>query len=211
MTTITCHQPNHLPGISIIEKVLASDTVIWLDEVLYSPGGWTNRNRLPSGGWLTVPVVSGAGALPINRVGISEHRQWRQRAVKTLRQEYRGAWLDEVCDVIERPYRLLVGLNVALLQVVFRHHAPLHLFQSHLDGGRAVTAVSDDRAELAPISVRLAMMVEEAGGDVYLSGPSGRGYLDERPFDQRGIRVDYWHREGPNPCCLAMMEALSVR
>jgi WbqC-like protein len=208
---VTAHQPNLLPGMSVISKILAADTVIWLDEVLYSPGGFTNRNRMPDGSWLTVPVESGAGQKPINRVGISEHGNWRDKASRTVRQQYRGDWCAEVCEILHRPYRLLVGLNVALLQVVFRHHPQLHLFQSHLDGGRAVTAVSDDRAELAPISVRLAMMTEEAGGDVYLSGPSGRNYLDERPFTQRGIRVDYWQHTGPNPCALAMLEALSVR
>ncbi len=209
---VTAHQPNTLPGSSVISKCLAADTILWLDEVLFSPGGWTNRNRLRSGAWLTVPVMSGAGSLPINRVGISEHGQWRRRAAKSLRQEYAGGdWLEEICDVIERPYRLLVGLNMALLQIVFRGTSPLHLFQSHLDGGRAVEAVSNDPRALAPISVRLAMMVEEAGGDVYLSGQSGRNYLDERPFAQRGIEVRYWQHHGPNPSCLAMMETLSVR
>lgn len=194
----------------MVEKILAADTVIWLDEVLYSPGGFTNRNRLPDGGWLTVPVVSGAGQLPINRVGISEHRQWRERMTKTLRQQY-GPWVHDVCDIIERPYRLLVGLNVALLEHVFRSAHVGHVFQSHLDGGRAVRAVSNDRTELLPISVRLAMMVQEAGGDVYLSGQSGRNYLDERPFRQRGIRVDYWQHEGPNPSALDLMERVNVR
>lgn len=208
---VTAHQPNFLPGISVIEKMLAADAMIWLDQVLYSPGGWTNRNRLPSGAWLTVPVSSGARFKPINQVEISEHGNWRVRASKSLRQEYRGDWVDEVCDILGRPYRLLVGLNMALLQIVLRRDAPTQSFQSHLDSGRVVTAVSDYRGELLPISVRLAMMVQEVGGTVYLSGPSGRNYLDERPFEQRGIRVDYWQHSGPNPCCLTMMETHVVR
>ncbi len=208
---VTAHQPNFLPGLSVIEKCLAADTIVWLDEVLYSPGGFTNRNRLPDGTWITVPVVSGAWTLPINRVGISEHGQWRQKMVRTIRQHYRGGWRDDICDIIERPYRLLAGLNVALLEHIFRSAHPSHVFQSHLDGGRAITAVSEHRTELLPISVRLAMMVEEVGGDTYLSGQSGRNYLDERPFRQRGITVEYWNHTGPNPCALDLLERLSVR
>jgi hypothetical protein len=41
---------------------------------------------------------------------------------------------------------------------------------------------------------------------VYLSGPSGRKYLSEEPFARRGIRVDYWAHEGPNPCALSLVE-----
>lgn len=196
---------------SVVEKCAAADTVIWLDEVKYTHGGWTNRNRLPSGAWLTVPVGSGASQMPINRVRVSDHREWRARACRSLQHEYAGTpWLDEVCDVLARPYRLLVGLNVALLQVVARD-LPIFLFQSHIDGGRAVRAVSDNPLELAPISERLAMMVEEVGGDVYLSGPSGRGYLNEQPFVERGIRVDYWSHDGANPCVLAALGSAHVR
>jgi hypothetical protein len=48
------------------------------------------------------------------------------------------------------------------------------------------------------------MMVEEVGGNVYLSGPSGRKYLDESPFNERGIKVEYFSFQGDNPSVLAM-------
>jgi hypothetical protein len=68
-------------------------------------------------------------------------------------------------------------------------------------------AVSEDREELAPISVRLAMMVAEIGGTTYLSGPSGRDYLDEAPFRERGLAVEYWSHEGPNPCAVGAIQS----
>jgi hypothetical protein len=43
------------------------------------------------------------------------------------------------------------------------------------------------------------------GGDVYLSGPSGKKYLSEEPFHERGIAVEYWSHEGDNPCALSMI------
>lgn len=201
---VTAHQPNFLPSTSIIRKCLNADAVIWLDEVQYTPGGWTNRNRMPDGSWLTVPVETGAGFQKMNRVRLSDHRRWRHRAVKTLQQQYAGApWLGYLCPVLERPHRLLVGLNVALLHEVFRAYgvAPEFLFQSHLDGGHAVQAVSDDADELLPISERLAMMVAEAGGTTYLAGPSARNYMSEEPFAALGIQVDYW-TGGSNDCVL---------
>jgi hypothetical protein len=205
---ITAHQPNFLPGASILTKLQASDAVIWLDECQYSHGGWTNRNKLPAGAWLTVPVAGGSAGKPINRVRIGEAPKgnWRGAATAAVRRELAGELVDRVCAELARPYRGLAALNVALLRLVcdaFAVDAQWH-FQSHLDGGHAEIAVSEQREELAPISYRLAMMVAELGGTVYLSGPSGRNYLDETPFFERGINVEYWHHEGPNPCALEL-------
>jgi hypothetical protein len=48
-------------------------------------------------------------------------------------------------------------------------------------------------------------MVAEIGGTVWLSGPSGRNYLDERAFVQRGIRVDYFDHDGANPSAIELL------
>lgn len=208
MTVVCAHQPNLLLAASIITKIQASDALILLDEVQYTKNGWTNRNRTPDGRWLTVPVERHCVYKPINRVRIGEPaKDWRQPLVKALVEAWPGDTTAAVCREILRPYRLLVGLNVAVLRIVLGQLAPdvLWAFQSHLDGGHAVAAVSDRAAELEPISNRLAMMVEELGGTTYLSGPSGRKYLDERPFEARGIAVEYWQHDGPNPCALALV------
>lgn len=201
MYVVTAHQPNYLPGLSVVEKVRSADAVIWLDEVTYSPHGWTNRNRMPDGSWLTVPVKSGAMYQQLNRVAITDDPGWRRSHCKTLRQHY-GHAADEICDEIQRPYGLLIGLNLACLRVIV--DGQWH-FQSHLDGGRAVIAVSEDRLDLAPISARLALMVSELGGTTYLSGPSGRNYLNEQPFHELGIDVTYWQHQGTNDCSLSLL------
>jgi hypothetical protein len=217
---VTAHQPNYLPGLSVIEKVEAADAVIWLDEVQYSHGGWTNRNRMPDGSWLTVPVERRTDMGPINRVRISEHGGWRDSHCKALKQHYKGAHTNglvlDLCAEIMRPYRLLIGLNLALLRLLIDPTESMRrsdmeaawYFQSHLDGGHAVWASGDEEYELAPISQRIAMMVAELGGDVYLSGPSGRNYLDEKPFDERGIKVDYWKFDGPNDCAVSRLTSV---
>jgi hypothetical protein len=199
---VTAHQPNLLPGASILTKLAASDQVIWLDEVQFTKGGWTNRQKMPDGSWLTIPVDRDTDGQPINRVRIAD-RPWRNKATKTIRQHY-GDHASDVISTLWRPYGLLVGLNLALLRNVTQG-GPEWVFQSHLDGGHAVRAVSNDRVELAPISERLAMMVAEVGGTVYLSGPSGFRYLDEKPFLERGVEVRYHTHTGPNPCALTYL------
>lgn len=198
---VTAHQPNFLPGLSVIEKVEAADAVIWLDTVQYEHDGFSNRNRMPDGSWLTVPVDHTTLFQPCNQVRISEHGDWRRKHLRTLWQHFGDQALPFMAE-IRRPYRLLIGLNLALLTLILERSDTRWHFQSHLDGGNAVVAVSDDRSELLPISDRLAMMVAELGGTTYLSGPSGRRYLNEQPFRERGLTVDYWDHTGPNPCAL---------
>jgi hypothetical protein len=205
---VTAHQPNFLLAGSIITKIQASDALILLDEVQFTKGGWTARNKSPNGDWLTVPVERHCAFKPINRVRIGEPaKEWRAPLIRVLVDAWPGDVTADICREILRPWKLLVGLNVAILNIILGDLAPdvLVAYQSHLAGGHAVPAVSDSRADLKPISTQLAMMVEELGGDVYLSGPSGRNYLDEQPFHDRQIAVEYWRHEGPNPCALALV------
>lgn len=207
--TVTAHQPNFLPGMSVVEKVRAADRVIWLDRVQFTKGGWINRNRV-GGSWVTVPIERATDGEPIAGVRVAAG-MWRRQVARTLEQRLGDAAAPIVAEVL-RPYRRLVALNVAVLAHLLpalEVETPWH-FQSHLDSGELVTAVGG-RRELAPISVRLAGMVAELGGDTYLSGPSGRGYLDEAPFRRLGIEVGYFGWEGPNPSSAeALREAVAA-
>lgn len=205
---LTLHQPNFCPGASVISKVLACDAVVWMDTVQWTKGGYTNRNRLPDGSWVTVPVAHGSSFAPINRVRVGAPRgDWRDAVCRQLRGAWPGETTERVCREVMRGYPLLVGLNAAILRVLLDalgYGGEQH-WQSHLDEGHAVQAVSEQRSTLAPISERIAQMVAALGGTVYVSGPSGRNYLDEQPFAERGVRVEYWRHEGPNPCALGLV------
>ncbi len=210
---VTFHQPNFLPGASVLTKVLAADAVVWMDTVQWTKGGFTNRNRLPDGTWITVPVARGSAFAPINRLRIGHPRgAWREAMCERLAEAWPGDVTELVCREIRRGYPLLVGLNAAILSVLldsFEYHGEQH-WQSHLDDVHAVPAVSEQRSALAPISERIAQMVATLGGTVYVSGPSGRNYLDEAPFRERSIDVEYWAHAGQNPCALDLVPRLEV-
>lgn len=203
---VTAHQPNYLPSVSIIEKVRSSDAVIWLDQAQFSHGGWTSRNKLPDGSWLSVPVEHGIAAQAINRIRISEHRDWRKTHCKAIKQAWGAATLP-FCDEIRKPYKLLISLNLACLRLLLANSETQWHFQSHLDGGHALDFSLTD--QMQPISNRLALMVAEIGGTTYLSGPSGRHYLDETPFADLGIEVQYWPG-GQHRCALSAMQVRST-
>lgn len=208
---VTAHQPNLLPGCSVITKVLASDRVIWVDEVDYSHYSFTARNKLPNGQMISVPLRAETRHGPINRVEIVPDLRWRKKLAKTLELHYHDAAAPYVAEIM-RPYGLLVGLNAALLDRLLTDlgSGAVWHWQSQLLGGRKLASITDDRASSGlrrQISHQLAAMVAEVGGNVYLSGPSGRRYLDESPFEVRGIEVRYWEHDGPNPCALELLRA----
>lgn len=209
---VTAHQPNFLPGMSVMSKIRASDWVIWLDDVQYTKGGFTNRNRLPNGEWVTVPVERHCAFKPISQVRLAKKDGWRERVSQLLLDAWPGELTIKATIEICRPLGLLVGLNARLLELVMDEycHGVNQIWQHQLDAGHAVPAISEDPEALLPISDRLAMMVAELGGDVYLSGPSGRNYLDEEPFERLGIEVAYWKHEGPNPCVLDVLSRVEA-
>jgi hypothetical protein len=191
---VTAHQPGFLPGLSVYEKVRQADAVIWLDDVQYEKGGWTNRNRMPDGSWLTVPLQRSSLGGPIRKVLIDYSRDWQRRHARTLRQHY-GKHADPLIAQIECGFAHLASLNLCLLRVLLADADTEWTLQTSISLMQAL-----------PISTRLAAMVKFLGGDVYLSGPSGRKYLDEIPFIARGIEVRYF--ESPyavNACSAGLL------
>jgi hypothetical protein len=189
-------------------KLAAADVFIACDEMQYPRFGFTARNRFAGGSWMSVPVNHEDLFAPINRVRISDpggrHREKIARQIEQKMGEGGAVFAAE----LRRPWRLLVGLNMALLRRLFdafQIRAEIVL-QSHLESGRYFGPLtSDSRDDLVSVSERLAAMTAEVGGTVYLSGPSGRNYLDEKPFEERRIAVEYWAHAGPNPCALEML------
>jgi hypothetical protein len=193
---VTGHQLNFLPGISVVSKLAAADACVWMDEMQYERHAFVNRNRFSDGAWMTIPVAEHDTFAPINRVHIADPTgRSREKVARTLEHRL-GAAAAAFAAELRRPYRLLAGLNASLLRLLLdaldvdvQEH-----FQSHLGSGR-YEATSEGLAE----------MVAELGGTVWLSGPSGRRYLDEAPFLERGISVAYHAHEGPNPSAIELV------
>lgn len=209
MIVATGHQTNLLVGCSVAHKIAAADVFIACDDFQYVRHSWVNRNRFSDGTWLTAPVDEHDTYAPISRVRLAEQPvRWREKLARTIEHHLGNAGEPYAAEV-RKPWKLLVGLNVALLRQLLADlgiETPW-VFQSHLATGKHWgPLVTDDPDELLNISERLAQMTAEVGADVWLSGPSGRNYLEERPFVERGIRVRYFDFEGANPSALELVK-----
>jgi hypothetical protein len=193
---VTIHQPNFAPWTGFFDKMARADVFVLLDTVPFTKGGFQNRVKIKGHNgaqWLTVPVVtSGRLGQATNEVETNEKLPWRRDHLRTLEGLYgktpHGARVLEILGTAyESPSTVLADLCVSIIERVKSEYAiTTKLVRSSELGA------SGSSSEL------LAAIVAECGGDTYLSGPSGRSYLEGSPFDERGIAVTF-HSFTPTP------------
>lgn len=186
---VAIHQPNLFPWLGFFDKMAQADLFIFLDTVPFTKGGYQNRVQIkgPQGAqWLTVPVhTKGRLGQLTCAVEIDNKLAWRSNHLKTFQMLYgrapRFGQLYPRLEPIYQPfYERLVPFNLAGIDLARQELeiATPCLLASEL-------GVSGSGSQL------LCELVAHVGGTIYLSGPSGRNYLDEALFRQRGIQVEY--------------------
>jgi hypothetical protein len=184
---VTVHQPNYLPYLGLFHKMTRADVFVVFDIAQYSKQlGWHNRNQIktPRGvQWMTVPVRRGT-LQTIRDVQIADVR-WALRHGRALDANYRRApyyesYSRELKTVLGKPWTHLAELNESLIRLVARW----------MDIPTKVIRAS----ELPPPPTKdptskILHLVRSVGGDAYLSGQGGHGYLDEAQFTD--IRLEY--------------------
>lgn len=188
---VTIHQPEHLPWLGFFDKLRQAQTWVLLDQVPYRKHYFQNRNRIRGDRgevWLTVPVLTrGKLGQAIRDVRI-DHRgspRWRAKCWTSLAQHYgRAPFWAEHAGALEALYRRdwerLVELNEALIRyllVAFSIQVTI-VKSSELN-------VSGQRSAL------LLAICRRLNAEVYLSGISGREYLDQDLFREAGIEVRF--------------------
>ena len=185
---VAVHQPNFMPYLGFFDKIRQVDTFVVLNDVQYTKRGYTNRNKIkkPNGSmWLTVPV-SGELLVPINEVLIANQIDWQDHHLKTLEHMYGKAdSYDTIQLKVKSEYRkdweYLADFNIALLELCFEFL------------GIEVNMVfsSDQNIEADDGSDRILKICSKLGADHYLSGISGRDYLDLSAYKKAGIAVSF--------------------
>ena len=191
MTTLVVLQPGYLPWLGYFDLLRKADIFVHYDDVQFDKHGWRNRNRVkgPKGVvWLTVPVLhSGRSGQSILDVEIDDRRNWRRKHLATVGQFYARAPLIEVFlprlqEILERPWRRLVDLDLALIDWLA---AELSITTPRYRASEL--GISDDDR-----NQRLLNLCRHFGASRYLSGNAARDYLELDRFRAAGVEVT-WH------------------
>jgi hypothetical protein len=190
VTVVAVHQPNYLPWLGYFAKIARADIFVFLDDVQFSKGSFTNRVQIARGGapsWLTQPVRYQFGD-PISVVSFAKP-DWARAHAEAIRQTYRrtacfpSVWPD-IEALLAEATGGLATVNVRLNQALA---ARLGLVNC-----RFVKSSSLPISRDAEAGTRLAEIVAHlAPGGTYLSGKGGAKYQSEVTFAARGIRLVY--------------------
>jgi hypothetical protein len=189
MTRIAIHQPEHLPWLGYLDKARQADEFIILDTVAFKKNYFENRNRIrtPQGwGWVTVPVLlKGRFGQAFLDVEINNQVRWAEVYWRTLGQNYSRApfWKTygpALEELLLRPWEKLVDLNLALIEWLWRS------FGITTPTRRASTLGVEGKK-----SGLLLDICRKTGATVYLSGPSGRDYIEQSLFTDAGVGIEF--------------------
>jgi hypothetical protein len=194
---VTIHQPEHLPWLGFFDKVRQADVFVMLNHVQFRKNYYQNRNRIRAANgalWLTVPVLTkGNAGQAINEVQINNHGspRWKEKSWGSLVQHYRKAkYWPEHEGFFEQLYNAdwtrLGELNETIIRYLLAAFSiPANVARS------SEMNVKGHRSDL------LLDICRKVGASIYLSGVSGRDYLDEGKFADAGIAVHFQEFQHP--------------
>lgn len=195
MTTVTIHQPGYLPWAGFFDKMARSDVFVFLDDVQFEKNYFDNRNKIKTAkgwAWVTVPVKHSFGQ-KLNEVAIDNTFRWKEKHYKSLETNYIKApyfsehkpFFDEIYN--KKDWRKLIDLNLFIIKYI----------AVKLGLKTKLVNSSELRAKGAK-GGRLLDICQKLKADVYLSGRFGRDYLDEKKFEDGGVKVIYQDFKHPS-------------
>lgn len=187
---VTIHQPEFLPWLGFFDKVSRANVLVLLDDAQFRRGYFHNRNRIRTSNgwdWITVPVQRAGLSTTLREIRVAGEKnpRWADKVARSVRQSYsRAPHFQESFDELDRYLHadtdLLVDGNVSLIRwllAAFGIEVEVMLSSILGVGGAA--------------SLRVLNMCKALGASTYVSGISGREYLDLESFAEAGIDVEF--------------------
>lgn len=177
-----------MPWLGFFHKIALADVYVILDNVQYRRRYFQNRNKIRTKEgwqWLTVPVEKEKrDALLIKDVAINnENLNWKSRNIQSLYHNYRKApyfhnYWEEFKATYEKDLFALADLNLSLIKFFFKT----------LNMEKAIRLaselkVSGEKGELI-FNICTALRAK-----TYVSGISGKEYLDLKQFQEAAINI----------------------
>lgn len=188
--TIAIHQPNFLPWMGYFHKISRVDNFVFLDNVPFSKGSFTNRVKIHHSDddqWLTVPLRKFSLGTHIKDILIDRSQHFENSFLSTLHQEYRNEKLfDQQFTFLEKGFQdskhidKLAEYNIFWISTIMEK---LDLSCNFIRASELVQERNDEQ-----IVLQLSKILQT---DRYISGMGGKKYLDEKAFAQNGISLEY--------------------
>jgi len=189
MKKIAIIQSNYIPWKGYFDFINMVDEFILYDDMQYTKRDWRNRNKIQTEQglkWLTIPVeVKGKYHQKINETKISDYG-WGKKHWGMLKQNYsKSPYFKEYKDIFEELYLncdeeylsqinykfIIVICNILGITTKIRWSSELNLIDGQTE--------------------RLLGICKDCNADIYLSGPTAKGYFDEKLAKKENIKVEW--------------------
>ena len=194
--TVTMHQPNYLPWLGFFSKITHSDCFVFMDIVKYPKRSVINRNKIrtPHGGfYLTIPASKQFYGSRICDIKLPADKSWQLDHWQAIKHNYTkadffGLYQDFFEGLYQKDFEYLWQINEEIIFYLFR------CFDINVEVIKASELnVSPD---LQKTDLLIACL-KSVGAAIYLSGPSGRNYLDFEKFPQNNIGLRFFEFQHP--------------
>lgn len=189
---VTIHQPEHLPWLGFFHKLSLSDIFVILDNVQYRKNYYQNRNKIRTDQgfmWITVPVERHLKTL-IKDVKIVQDKRWKKKWWDSIRCTYNKAsyfnnYAEKLHDIINKEEDKLINLNIEIIRFIC--------------GILNIKCQFIKASELSVKGKREILLLnccKELNAGTYISGVSGREYLEVEKFKNEGIKIifqEFYH------------------
>ncbi len=161
---ISIHQPNLFPHIPFFDKMKESDVFVLLNHCQFEKNNYQNRFRY-NDKWFTMSVIK--GNIPINQ------------------KQYVNAWDDWQTITGQLPNLKQFDRCIYNTLAVTNGHIIMHIMRCL----NIKTKLVNDYPTNLTGTARLVDICKTNEAKEYLSGPSGKNYLDLEQFEKAGIKV----------------------
>ena len=194
MINVIIRQPGYLPNLGFFKKIQSCDTFVFLDDVQFEKDRFDNRNRIRTKEgtiWLTVPIKRPVFKKNLNEILISNDIDWRRNHLNIIEETYREApffttYWSSLRKILDTNWTKLIDLNIELIQYFM---SVLNLTTYTVNS--SAIKKSSDRSQ------RLLDICKHLDASCYVSGISGKEYLDENIFHNAGIKIIYENFQHP--------------
>lgn len=187
-------QSNYIPWKGYFDLINMVDEFVLYDDMQYTRRDWRNRNKVYTNQglkWLTIPVeAKGKFHQKINETLVSNN-EYSVKHWQTITQNYsKASYFKEYKDIFENFYlnndeEYLSQINFQLIKIV-----------NQILGIDTVIKWSSDFDLVGGQTEKLVGICQQAGADIYLSGPAAQDYFDEGLAEQAGIKVEWMDYSG---------------
>lgn len=164
-----------------------ADHFLFLDDVQFSKGSFTNRVQIKSGdkiGWLTIPLKNSGSFKRINELQTS-NENWREQHLEQLKLAYRSApFVEDLLKLVKSVYEI-ENLCDLLIASIEQSAAYLGICAGQLRARTSGLGIAGTS------STRVLELVQYCNGNRYITGHGASNYLQHEEFEKNGISVEY--------------------